>query len=99
MGRKVPISDALAADIDRIFAIWTECHRRYGEHGDWLFGEFSIADAMFAPVVMRFRTYGINLSESASVYPARLLESAAIQDWLLESESETEVIRQDEKGQ
>ena len=99
MGRKVPISDALAADIDRIFAIWTECHRRYGEHGEWLFGNFSIADAMFAPVVMRFRTYGINLSESASVYPARLLESAAIQDWLLESESETEVIRQDEKGQ
>ena len=99
MGRKVTITDDVAADIDRIFAIWTECHRRYGEHGDWLFGDFSIADAMFAPVVMRFRTYGINLSESASVYPARLLESSAIQDWLLESESETEVIRQDETGQ
>ena len=99
MGRKVTITDDVAADIDRIFAIWTECHRRYGEHGEWLFGDFSIADAMFAPVVMRFRTYGINLSESASVYPARLLESPAIQDWLLESESETEVIKQDETGQ
>lgn len=99
MGRKVTISDEVAADIDRIFAIWTECHRRYGEQGDWLFGEFSVADAMFAPVVMRFRTYGINLPESASLYPARLLESAAIQDWLLESESETEVIKQDETGQ
>jgi glutathione S-transferase len=99
MGRKVTITDDVAADIDRIFAIWTECHRRYGEHGEWLFGDFSIADAMFAPVVMRFRTYGINLSESAGVYPARLLESPAIQDWLLESESETEVIKQDETGQ
>jgi glutathione S-transferase len=99
MGRKVILTDAVAADIDRIFAIWTDCHHRYEKDGDWLFGSFSIADAMFAPVVLRFRTYGINLSESASIYPQRLLESAAIQDWLLESESETEVIRQDEAGQ
>ena len=99
MGRKVAISDVVAADIDRIFQIWSDCHHRYGDDGDWLFGEFSVADAMYAPVVLRFRTYGINLSESASVYPARLLESPAIQDWLLESESETEVISQDETGQ
>lgn len=99
MGRKVTLTDEVAADIDRVFAIWTDCHRRYGDDGDWLFGRFSIADAMYAPVVLRFRTYGINLSESASVYPQRLLESAAIQDWLLESESETEVIQQEETGQ
>lgn len=99
MGRKVTLTDAVAADIDRIFEIWTDCHHRYGKDGDWLFGRFSVADAMFAPVVLRFRTYGINLSESASVYPRRLLESPAIQDWLLESESETEVISQEETGQ
>jgi glutathione S-transferase len=99
MGRKVAISDEVAADIDRIFAIWADCHHRYGSDGDWLFGRFSVADAMFAPVVMRFRTYGINLSESAGVYPRRLLESEAIQDWLLESESETEVIKHEELGQ
>ena len=99
MGRKVPISDAVAADIDRVFQIWSDCHHRYGDEGDWLFGRFSVADAMYAPVVLRFRTYGINLSESASVYPTRLLESPAIQDWLLESESETEVISHDETGQ
>ncbi len=99
MGRKVALPDAVAADIDRIFAIWSDCHRRYGDDGDWLFGRFSIADAMFAPVVLRFRTYGINLPESASLYPARLLESPAVQEWLLESESETEVIDQEETGQ
>jgi glutathione S-transferase len=99
MGRKVTISDEVAGDIDRIIEIWTECHHRYGDGGAWLFGDFSVADAMFAPVVMRFRTYGINLSESAGVFPARLLESAAIQDWLLESESETEVIKHEETGQ
>ncbi|MDH4073847.1 MAG: glutathione S-transferase family protein [Gammaproteobacteria bacterium] len=99
MGRKVSLTDGVAADIDRIFAIWSDCHRRYGAGGDWLFGRFSVADAMYAPVVLRFRTYGINLSESASVYPARLMESTALQEWLLESESETEVIEQDEAGQ
>lgn len=99
MGRKVTLPDDVAADIDRIFAIWSDCHHRYGGDGDWLFGRFSIADAMFAPVVLRFRTYGINLPESASVYPKRLLESEAIQEWLLDSESETEVIEEEEKGQ
>ncbi len=67
MGRKVTLTDKLTADIDRIFAIWRDCHQRYQSQGDWLFGAFSVADAMFAPVVLRFRTYGINLSESASV--------------------------------
>jgi glutathione S-transferase len=99
MGRKVALPDELTADIDRIFEIWTDCYHRYGSQGRWLFGEFSVADAMFAPVVLRFRTYGINLPESASAYPERLLESKWMQDWLAESESETEVIKGDEKGQ
>jgi glutathione S-transferase len=54
---------------------------------------------MFAPVVLRFRTYGINLPESARFYPQRLLESEAMQEWLLAAESETEVIDREETGQ
>jgi len=99
MGRKVALPDELTADIDRIIEIWADCHHRYAADGRWLFGKFSIADAMYAPVVLRFRTYGINLPESASHYPERLLESEWMQDWLVESESETEVIKGDEKGQ
>ena len=99
MGRKVPLPDELTADIDRIFEIWTDCHHRYSSGGGWLFGKFSVADAMFAPVVLRFRTYGINLPESAGGFPTRLLESKAMQEWLAESESEIEVIKGDEKGQ
>jgi len=99
MGRKVSIPDDLATDIDRIVDIWSDCQRRYHAAGDWLFGRFSVADAMFAPVVMRFRTYGINLPESASVYPQRLLNSASMQNWLAAAESEVEVIMTDEKGQ
>ena len=99
MGRKVSIPDELGDDIDRIISIWAECHRHFGNRGGWLFGKFSVADAMFAPVVLRLRTYGINLPESAGYYPHRLLESEAMQDWLAAAECETEVIEREEKGQ
>ena len=98
MGRKVPLPDALTDEIDRVIAIWSECHRRYSGDGGWLFGDFGVADAMYAPVVLRFRTYGINLPESAGFYPQRILESEAMQEWLAAAECETEVIDREEKG-
>ena len=98
MGRKVPLPDDLTREIDRIFAIWSVCHQRYKSDNGWLFGDFSVADAMFAPVVLRFRTYGINLPDSAGFYPKRLLQSTAMQDWLAAAEIETEVIEVEEKG-
>jgi len=99
MGRKVPLPDELGDDIDRVIEIWADCHRHFGDRGGWLFGDFSIADAMYAPVVLRLRTYGINLPESAGFYPHRLLESTAMQEWLAAAECEVEVIEADEKGQ
>ena len=99
MGRKVHLPDDLTADIDRVISIWSDCHKRYGDKGEWLFGDFSIADAMYAPVVLRFRTYGINLPDSAKVYANRLLESRAMQDWLAAAETEFEVIPREEVGQ
>ncbi len=99
MGRKVALPDELTADINRIFEIWSDCHRQYHSGGDWLFGGFSVADAMYAPVVLRFRTYGINLPQSAVAYPERLLQSDALQEWLAAAESEIEVIERDEIGQ
>jgi glutathione S-transferase len=99
MGRIVPLPDELGRDIDRVIAIWADCHHRFGDRGGWLFGDFSIADAMYAPVVLRLRTYGINLPESAWFYPHRLLQSKAMQEWLAAAECETEVIEADEKGQ
>ena len=99
MGRKVPLPDVLTDEIDRVIAIWSECHREYSGDSGWLFGDFSVADAMYAPVVLRFRTYGINLPESAGFYPHRVLESEAMQEWLAAAECEVEVIDEDEKGQ
>ena len=64
-----------------------------------MFGEFSVADAMYAPVVLRLRTYGINLPESAGHYAQRVLQSEAMQEWLMACETEVEVIEHEEVGQ
>ena len=98
MGRIVPLPDELTDDIDRVIAIWSHCHKHFSKDGGWLFGAFSVADALFAQVVLRFRTYGINLPESADFFPHRLLESTAMQEWLAAAETEVEVIGADEKG-
>ncbi|MCH7821855.1 MAG: glutathione S-transferase family protein [Proteobacteria bacterium] len=98
MGRTITLTDALSDDIDRIIAIWSACHHQFSGDNGWLFNNFSIADAMFAPVVLRFRTYGIKLPESAGYYPQRLLQSEAMQEWLAAAETETEVIEREEKG-
>lgn len=99
MGRKVGLTDTLNADIRRVLAIWSDCARRYGPEAGWLFGRFSVADAMYAPVVLRFRTYGVDVPQSAAAYPERLLRSKALQRWLAAAESETEVLEAEEKGQ
>ena len=57
----VELSDDARANVARIQEIWADCHRRYGKEGPFLFGAFSGADAMFAPVVHRFRTYAIEI--------------------------------------
>jgi glutathione S-transferase len=98
MGRKVVLTDALNADINRIFAIWADCRSRYGSDAGWLFDRFSVADAMYAPVVFRFRTYGIDVPQSASAFAERTMQSKAIQSWLAATESETEVLESDETG-
>jgi glutathione S-transferase len=58
MGRRVSLPDALAADIDRVLDIWSDCHRRYQSQGNWLFGRFSVADAMFACMRLSAATAG-----------------------------------------
>ena len=68
------------ADIARIDEIWTDCICDYG--GPFLFGEFSIADAMYAPVVMRFNTWKPALSEMAAAYAERVMQVPAVQAWI-----------------
>ena len=63
--RRVPLTPELQADLARIDEIWSSCREEFGHAGNWLFGDFSIADAMFAPVVFRFHTYGAALSPAS----------------------------------
>jgi glutathione S-transferase len=76
-------------DIGRITEIWENCLARYGQHG-FLFGEFSIADAYYAPVVMRFRTYGVWLPPSLQAYVDRVIAHPAVAQWMNEAIEEPE---------
>jgi len=80
------------ADINRVTALWRDCRKRFGEGGPFLFGAFSIADAMFAPVVSRFRTYKIDLDEVASAYVEAVWSLPALQDWVAAARKEPMVI-------
>jgi glutathione S-transferase len=79
-------------DISRVKEIWERCRSQFKEIGPWLFGDFSIADCMYAPVVMRFHTYGIELGELESEYVTTMKNHPAILEWLSASRDETESI-------
>jgi len=88
----------LEQDLRRIDAIWSGCRRDHGERGPWLFGDFSIADAMYAPVALRVRTYGLPLSALAARYLETMLDDDHLQQWIRAAEQESIVIPQEEVG-
>jgi glutathione S-transferase len=96
--RRTAMMPALEADIERVDEIWNDCRRRCGSGGPWLFGEYTVADAMYAPVVLRFNTYGARTSESTRWYMATVLEDAALQEWLQAAKLEPWTIAADEVG-
>lgn len=75
------ISDEVKADVARIDALWTDCRARFGGGGDFLFGRFSIADAMFAPVVTRIRTYHLPVGKVSQAYCDSVMTMAAMAEW------------------
>ncbi|MDR3099015.1 MAG: glutathione S-transferase family protein [Paraburkholderia sp.] len=82
------------ADIARIEALWSACLEACG--GPFLFGDFTIADAMYAPVVMRFNTYAPKLSAQAAAYAARMTAEPAVAAWIEAARKETHRIEHDE---
>ncbi|MBV8761890.1 MAG: glutathione S-transferase family protein [Deltaproteobacteria bacterium] len=74
------------ADAARVQDIWRECLEKHG--GPFLFGEFSIADAMFAPVVTRFRTYGVELDAPLAAYSKAVFALPAMREWIADAERE-----------
>src|SRR6266436_3606829 len=71
---------------------WTECRERYGKMGPFLFGDFGGADAMFAPVVHRFRTYAIAVAPEVQAYMDTMMSLPAFQEWTRAGLAETLVI-------
>lgn len=84
------------ADIDRVTEIWRECRAKYGKKSEFLFGDFTIADAMFAPVCLRFKTYGTGLDPVSRVYVETIASLPATREWIAAAKKETERIEESE---
>src|ERR1700749_1990816 len=90
--KAIALSDDARANIARVQEIWGECRQRHGKSGPFLFGAFSGADAMFAPVVHRFRTYAIEVAPEAAGYMRTMMALPAFQEWTEAGLAETIVI-------
>jgi glutathione S-transferase len=90
------MTPATRANIARIESLWGEARRRFGAAGPFLFGAFCAADAMYAPVVMRFRTYGVALGAEAGAYCEAMRAARGVDAWIREALAETEIVAEDE---
>ncbi len=90
--REIALSADARANVARIQEIWIECRERYGKLGPFLFGNFGAADAMFAPVVHRFRTYAIGVAPEVQAYMETMMALPAFQQWTRAGLAETLVI-------
>jgi len=88
--RRIAIDDELRSEIARIESLWTEALQANRDAGPYLFGDFSMADAFFAPVVMRFRTYGVELSQICSDYMSTVVQNRAVYSWVTAACEESE---------
>ena len=87
------ITQEVQADVNRIMAIWRDCRTRFGvDGGDFLFGDFTIADAMFAPVVTRLRTYRLDLERDAEAYCEAVMAVPAMQEWVAAARNEPMIV-------
>lgn len=85
-----------AADAARIDTIWAECRARFGAGGPFLYGAFGATDAMYAPVVWRFHTYAVDVSEGARAYMRAVMALPAMAEWRDAARGEPWVLSHDE---
>ena len=89
-----PLSDDVRSDIDRILQLWAQARARFGGTGDYLFGDWSAADIMFAPVVTRFVTYRVPVPPFAARYMEDVLHQEHVVEWIELAQDEPWVIDQ-----
>jgi glutathione S-transferase len=90
--RSIALSEDARDNIARVEEIWSDCRERYGKDGPFLFGAFSGADAMYAPVVHRFRTYDIRVPPVVQAYMQTMLALPAFKEWTEAGLAETLII-------
>ena len=83
-------------NVSRIDALWADCRARFGAGGPFLFGAFGAADAMYAPVVSRFHTYGVDVGSPARAYMAAVMALPAWAEWRTAALKEPWVLPKDE---
>ncbi|WP_373526083.1 glutathione S-transferase family protein [Nostoc sp.] len=88
------LASGVQQDIDYITSIWRESRQKFGAGGNLLFGNFTIADAFFAPVVLRFVTHDVQLDTVSKDYVEAVLVLPAMQEWIKAAQNETEIIPQ-----
>jgi glutathione S-transferase len=94
--KPVPMNDGIRADVARLEALWKECRSHHGRGGPFLFGKFTIADAMFAPVVTRLETYDIKVSNETQHYMNAVMATVAFHDWKAGALKEKSIYAADE---
>jgi glutathione S-transferase len=90
------LTPAAAREVERVKSLWRLCRKRHGNDGDWLFGAFSAADAMYAPVAIRFNGYDVALDGIEKDYVKTVIGDPTIKQWMSDGAMEPEVIEQDE---
>ena len=94
--KPVEMSDAILQDLARIEALWTDARKRFGSKGDFLFGKFSNADAMFAPIASRLETYNLQVEKNAKSYMTVVLNTVAFKAWKIAALKEPWIYPEDE---
>lgn len=82
-------ADGVQQDIDRVTEIWHTCRERRAHAGAFLFGSWCLADALYAPIVSRFRTYAVDLDEISRAYCAATWEHEHVREWCAAAEAES----------
>jgi glutathione S-transferase len=93
---KQPLSPEVEANITRVEQLWRDCRKAHGKGGPFLFGRFSIADAMYAPVVTRFDTYAVEVEPETRAFMTAMLGMKSLRAWKQDAQKETAIIQADE---
>ena len=94
--KKLALSAETAANVARIDAMWSDCRVRFGAGGPFLFGRFTAADAMYAPVVSRFHTYAVEVGAASTAYMGAVMALPAWQEWYAAALKEEWLLEEDE---